>query len=149
MNILVWHVHGSWLTAFVQGPHRYYIPLVEGRTRDGLGRAQSWTWPDSAIEVTPAEIAMVDLDVIVLQRPRDLELAEGWLGDRFGEVPMVYVEHDTPTDLLEARHPLADRDDLVIAHVTHFNRLMWDTGSTACTVIEHGVIDPGHRYTGE
>ena len=23
MRILLWHVHGSWTTAFVQGPHDY------------------------------------------------------------------------------------------------------------------------------
>jgi glycosyltransferase involved in cell wall biosynthesis len=47
------------------------------------------------------------------------------------------------------RHPAADRDDLTVVHVTHFNALFWDTGSTASRVIEHGVLDPGYRYTGE
>ena len=31
MKILVWHVHGSWTTSFVQGGHEYLIPVVEGR----------------------------------------------------------------------------------------------------------------------
>ena len=44
---------------------------------------------------------------------------------------------------------MADRDDLLLVHVTHFNDLMWDAGSTATTVVEHGIVDPGHRYTGE
>jgi glycosyltransferase involved in cell wall biosynthesis len=47
------------------------------------------------------------------------------------------------------RHPGADRDDLTVVHVTHFNALFWDTGSTATRVIEHGIVDPGYRYTGE
>jgi glycosyltransferase involved in cell wall biosynthesis len=34
-------------------------------------------------------------------------------------------------------------------HVTHFNRLMWDNGRAPTHVVEHGVVDPGHRYTGE
>jgi glycosyltransferase involved in cell wall biosynthesis len=38
---------------------------------------------------------------------------------------------------------------VLLVHVTHFNRLMWDNGSTRTTVVEHGVVDPGHRYTGE
>ena len=29
MNILIWHVHGAWTTAFVQGKHRYLIPVDE------------------------------------------------------------------------------------------------------------------------
>jgi glycosyltransferase involved in cell wall biosynthesis len=36
-----------------------------------------------------------------------------------------------------------------IVHVTHFNRLFWDCGSTPTYVIEHGIVDPGHRYSGE
>jgi glycosyltransferase involved in cell wall biosynthesis len=47
------------------------------------------------------------------------------------------------------RHPAADRPDLTLVHVTHFNRLFWDSGSTPTRVIEHGIVDPGYRYTGE
>src|SRR3712207_1081461 len=47
------------------------------------------------------------------------------------------------------RHPAADRPDLVVVHVTHFNRLFWDTGSTPTRVVEHGIVDPGHRWSGE
>ncbi|MFF9803291.1 glycosyltransferase, partial [Streptomyces rochei] len=32
---------------------------------------------------------------------------------------------------------------------THFNRLMWDAGSTPTRVIEHGIVDPGRQWTGE
>jgi glycosyltransferase involved in cell wall biosynthesis len=44
---------------------------------------------------------------------------------------------------------MADRDDLVVAHVTHFNELFWDTGSTRTAVIEHGIVEPAPRYTGD
>jgi len=47
------------------------------------------------------------------------------------------------------RHPAADRPDLELVHVTHFNSLFWDAGSTPVRVIEHGIVDPGERYTGE
>jgi glycosyltransferase involved in cell wall biosynthesis len=48
------------------------------------------------------------------------------------------------------RHPAADRDDVdLVVHVTHFNDLFWDCGSTAKRVIEHGIVDPGYRYSGE
>jgi glycosyltransferase involved in cell wall biosynthesis len=47
------------------------------------------------------------------------------------------------------RHPLADRADIPIAHVTHFNRLFYDNGRAPTTVIEHGIVDPGERWTGE
>jgi glycosyltransferase involved in cell wall biosynthesis len=47
------------------------------------------------------------------------------------------------------RHPLAGRADIPIVHVTHFNELFWDCGAAPTRVIEHGVVDPGERYTGE
>jgi glycosyltransferase involved in cell wall biosynthesis len=44
---------------------------------------------------------------------------------------------------------MADRDDLTLVHVTHFNALFWDAGATPTRVIEHGIVDPGPRYSGE
>jgi glycosyltransferase involved in cell wall biosynthesis len=152
MKILIWHVHGSWMTAFVRGHHTYFVPRVEGRGPDGLGRARTWDWPSSVVEVTPEEIPDTAVDVVVLQRPRELELATAWLGGRVPgrDVPMIWLEHNAPQGLInEMRHPMADRDDVAIVHVTHTNALFWDTGTTRSTVIEHGIIDPGHRYTGE
>ncbi|MEU1846693.1 glycosyltransferase family 1 protein, partial [Micromonospora sediminicola] len=31
MNILLWHVHGSWTTSFVHGKHRYLVPVTPDR----------------------------------------------------------------------------------------------------------------------
>jgi glycosyltransferase involved in cell wall biosynthesis len=47
------------------------------------------------------------------------------------------------------RHFLADRGDVLVVHVTHFNQLFWDCGKARTTVIEHGVPDPGYRFTGD
>ncbi|MFD6109849.1 glycosyltransferase [Streptomyces yangpuensis] len=150
MNILLWHVHGSWTTAFVQGPHTYLVPVTPGRGPDGLGRARTFDWPESVREVTPAELADAPVDLVVLQRPHEMELAERWLGRRPGrDVPAVYLEHNAPDgDVPRTRHPCADREDLTLVHVTHFNRLFWDNGATRTEVIEHGIVDPGHLYTG-
>jgi Glycosyl transferases group 1 len=151
VNVVVWHVHGSWTTAFVQGRHRYLLPTTAERGPWGGGRPAAWDWPATAVETSPDELAEADVDVVVLQRPEELELAERWLGRRPGrDVPAVFLEHNAPRGhAATTRHPMADRDDLLLVHVTHFNDLMWDTGTTATTVVEHGVVDPGHRYTGE
>jgi glycosyltransferase involved in cell wall biosynthesis len=153
VNVFAWHVHGSWMTAFVQGAHRYLVPVLPDRGADGRGRARTYEWPDSAVEVTPEEAAETDVDVVVLQRPEELTgLATRWLGGRVPgrDVPAVYVEHNTPQGRIDdMRHVAADRRDLLLVHVTHFNRLMWDTGTTPTEVVEHGIVDPGHRYTGE
>jgi glycosyltransferase involved in cell wall biosynthesis len=147
MRVFMWHVHGSYQTALVQGPNEFLLPVLPDRGPDGRGRAQTWEWPANAIEVTPEQAADEDVDVLVVQRPHELELADRWLGRR---PPTIYLEHSSPQGrIAEMRHPAADRDDLTVVHVTHFNALFWDTGSTDTRVIEHGVVDPGYRYTGE
>ncbi|MFF5701458.1 glycosyltransferase [Streptomyces sp. NPDC012794] len=150
MNILLWHVHGSWTTAFVQGPHSYLVPVTADRGPDGLGRARTFEWPESVREVAVGELRHTPVDLVVLQRPHEWELAERWLGRRPGrDVPAVYLEHNAPAGAVpDTRHPFADRPDLTLVHVTHFNRLFWDNGGTRTVVIEHGVVDPGHLYTG-
>ncbi|GAA4901525.1 glycosyl transferase family 1 [Stackebrandtia albiflava] len=149
LNILMWHVHGSWSTSFVQSSHRCLIPVLPEGAPWGLGRAGR-PWPDTAVEVTPAELADTPVDLVILQRPEELALAERWLGRRPGiDVPAVYVEHNTPVTPTGSRHPVADRRDIPIAHVTHFNRMMWDNGDAPCVVVPHGIVDPGYRYTGE
>ncbi|MEU4561113.1 glycosyltransferase [Actinoplanes sp. NPDC023936] len=166
MNILLWHVHGSWTTSFVQGKHRYLVPVNPARDEWGRGRARTFDWPDT-VEELPLEdirdarirdarirdngrgdngtgdIGIGDIDVAIAQRPEELDLIPP-------HVPVIYVEHNTPKgDVPNSRHPLADRDDLVIAHVTDFNDLFWDTGATRTTVIDHGIVEPKARWTGE
>lgn len=151
MRILLWHVHGSWTTSFVQGAHDYLIPVTPDRGPYGLGRATSWEWPASARELTPEQLHDAEVDVVVLQRPEELDLAERWLGRRPGrDVPAVYLEHNTPKrGVPNTAHPMREVPGLTLVHVTHFNELFWDNGAADTAVIEHGVIDPGARYTGE
>jgi hypothetical protein len=145
VRILLWHVHGSYTTAFVQGGHEYLIPVTPDRGVYGLGRARTWDWPASVREVPLDRIAEAEPDVVILQRPYELELIHP-----LGRTPVIYLEHDAPWgDVPLTRHPLADRHDVHLVHVTHFNALFWDAGATPTTVIEHGVVDPGPLWTGE
>jgi hypothetical protein len=145
MRILLWHVHGSWTTAFVQGQHEYFVPVTPDRGPDGLGRARTWDWPASVHEVPLDRLAEAEPDVVLLQRPHEEELVRC-----LGRKPLVYLEHDAPWgDVPLTRHPMADRRDVHLVHVTHFNDLFWDAGTTPTTVIEHGIVDPGPLWTGE
>src|SRR6202012_1540169 len=149
MRILIWHLHGSWLTSFVQGPHEYLVPVTPGRGPFGLGRARTWDWPASVVEISPSELRDADVDLVVLQRPDEFALTTAWLGRTPGsDIPAVYLEHDAPPSP-GARHPMAGTEGLTIVHVTHFNTLFWDCGPSPVAVIEHGVIDPGQSWTGE
>lgn len=129
MRVLLWHVHGSWTHAFVQGRHDYLIPGPP----EGIGLAGR---PWRAHEVRLSE---VDADVCVVQRAEELSSVPPG-------IPVVYLEHNTPSAPGQ-RHPLADWDGTLV-HVTHFNDLMWDCGRSRTVVIEHGVVDPGPLYTG-
>lgn len=155
MRILLWHVHGTWTTAFVQGGHDYLIPVLPGRPPAGRGRPSrpgTFDWPPSAVEVMPSRIRDVadSIDVAIAQRPEDLELIAAWTGRVPGtELPVVYLEHNAPpSGLAEPPHPAAEAPGITVVHVTHFNDLFWDCGKRRTEVIEHGIPDPGYRYSG-
>lgn len=151
MKVLIWHLHGSWMTSFVQGSHEYLIPVLPDRGPFGLGRAMTWDWPGSAREVTPQQLRREQPDVVIAQRPEELAMAATWLGQRPGhDLPAVYLEHDAPPGPpAGSRHPMADAPGVLIVHVTQFNALYWDCGRSPVRVVEHGIPDPGARWTGE
>lgn len=154
MRVLLWHVHGSWANAFLQGPHDYVLPLTPDRGPEGRGRAATWSWPASVREVPVEQLCDEPVDVVVLQRPDEWQWCSSWLGREPGrDLPAVYVEHNTPRGpAVETPHPVgteARYAGIPLVHVTHFNALAWDNGSAEVTVVEHGVPDPGERYTGE
>jgi hypothetical protein len=130
-TLLVWHAHRSWTESFVAGRHRYVIPV--NASEDAYGRGLCGrNWP-RAQEISPSRLRDEDVDLVVLQRPHELELATRWLGRRPGvDIPAVYDEHNAPRPFpVDSVHPLAGRDDIPLIHVTDFNRLMWDNGAGA------------------
>jgi hypothetical protein len=70
--------------------------------------------------------------------------------EQLRDIPRVHLEHDPPQAWPnEAEHPVQDEGTLLV-HVTPFNALMWDSGRTPNTVIDHGVVVPeGLTWTGE
>lgn len=136
------------MESFVSGRHRYLLPLSPDCGPDGRGRCGR-DWPRTE-EVPLDRLRDTDVDIVVLQRPEELEMAHRWLGRRPGvDVPAVYVEHNAPRPAAATSvHPLSEQNDIMIIHVTDFNRLMWDNGCATTTIIEHGIADPGPRYTG-
>jgi hypothetical protein len=148
-SLLVWHVHGSWTQSLVAGGHRYVVPVNSAHDADGRGLCGR-TWP-RAQEVPLEQLRDEDIDLVILQRPQELDLTERWLGRRPGiDVPAVYVEHNAPRPSpVDSIHPMATRTDIPVVHVTDFNRLMWDNGAAPTRVIDHGIADPGNFYTGD
>jgi hypothetical protein len=151
LRVLTWHVHGNYLWYLSRIPHDIFLPVRPGAPEGYGGRGASFTWPDTVHEVPADEVRNLDVDVVLTQSHRN------WTEDRPAllsasqlRLPHVHVEHDPPRESpTDTRHPIDDPDVLLV-HVTPFNRLMWDSGRTPTRVIEHGVVVPeSARYTGE
>jgi hypothetical protein len=149
-RVLVWHVHGSYINALVHGRHEYVLPTTPARDADGAGRL-GYPWPANAREVPFDALRDEELDVVIVQRPHEPALCARWTGRRPGlDVPAIWLEHNAPQGRIAGmRHPAADHAGMLLVHVTHFNDLFWDAGAARTRVIEHGIVDPGYRYTGE
>jgi glycosyltransferase involved in cell wall biosynthesis len=148
--VLIWHIHGSYLNALARVEHDWYLPIKPGRPEGYGGRGATFDLPPNMYEVSAEQVRDLELDVVVLQTPKNLhvDLPE-LLGERQQDLPLVYLEHNVPRpDAVNTRHPFADATGLLV-HVTHFNRLMWDNGEVATRVIEHSVaLDPTITYDG-
>ena len=149
LRILTWHVHGSYLWYLSHVRHELYLPVAPGRPHGYGGRAGAWAWPPTVHEVPVAQLGDLDVDVVLHQSHATWTDRHRLLSPAQLAVPQVVLEHDPPREApTDTRHPVDDPDALIV-HVTHFNRLMWDNGSTPTAVIEHGVVvPPTARYEG-
>ena len=151
LNILTWHVHGSYLNNLSQVEHNWYLPVKPGGPPGYGGRGHTFDWPDWVIEVPAEEVRRLDLDLIIFQSLANYtEDQYEILSPEQRRLPRIYLEHNVPRPhAVSSLHPVDD-PDILIVHVTHYNRLMWNCGRTPTTVIEHGVKVPASvRYTGE
>jgi glycosyltransferase involved in cell wall biosynthesis len=151
LKILIWHIHGGYLNALAQLDHDWYLPIKPGRPGRYIGRGERSTLPAHLHEVPAEDVRDLDLDLIIFQTPENYHEDQfEILTDAQRRLPQIYLEHNTPRPHpTDSRHPVDDPNVLLV-HVTHYNRLMWDAGRTPTTVIEHSVaIDPTIRYSGE
>lgn len=150
LNILLWHIHGSYLNTLARIDHNWFLPVKPGRPEGYGGRGPTFDLPDYVREVPAEAVRYLPLDLIIYQTPKNyFEDQYEILSDEQRRLPKIYLEHNTPKPHpTDTRHPVDDPAVLLV-HVTHYNRLMWDNGSTPTIVIEHSVaIDPTASYTG-
>jgi glycosyltransferase involved in cell wall biosynthesis len=150
LNILIWHIHGSYLNTLARIEHNWYLPIKPGRPEGYSGRGPTFDLPDYVREVPAEQVRDLKLDLVIYQTPKN------YCEDQFEiltaeqrRLPKIYLEHNTPKPhAVDTSHPVDDPEVLLV-HVTHFNRLMWDNGRTPTVVIEHSVaINPSIRYNG-
>jgi hypothetical protein len=149
LKILLWHVHGSYLNVLTRIDQDWYLPIRPGAP-DGYGGRSGYDLPDFVRDVPAEQVRDLDLDLVIFQTPQNyLEDRNDILSDQQRELPAIYLEHNTPRPhAVDTAHPVDD-PTILLVHVTHYNRLMWDNGRTPASVVEHSVaIDPRARYTG-
>lgn len=151
LRVLTWHVHGNYLYYLTQAPHEFWLVTRPGNPPGHAGRTGVLPWGDNVHEVDAAVVPQREFDVVLYQH------REHWEQDRLTvlseaqrKLPTIYLEHDPPqNNPFSERHWVNDPSVLIV-HVTHFNRLMWDCGNVPTRVVEHGVLVPDSvRYTGE
>lgn len=150
LNILTWHTHGSYLYYLTQAPHDFYVLAKPGRPAGYGGRCGHLPWGPNVHDLPAAEARQHRFDLILFQDDHQYEKDQHeLLSPAQQRLPKIYLEHDPPRETpVDTRHPVDDPNVLLV-HCTHFNRLMWDSGRTPTAVIDHGVVDPGYRYSGE
>lgn len=151
LNILIWHIHGSYLNTLAYAEHNWYVPTKPDKSPGYYGRGETFEGHKRLIEVPAEQVRDLDLDLIIFQSPQNYERDQfEILSQQQQQLPKIYLEHNTPRPHpTDSKHPVDDPNVLLV-HVTHFNNLMWDNGRTPTMVIEHSVaIDPNARYTGE
>jgi glycosyltransferase involved in cell wall biosynthesis len=151
VRILTWHVHGAYLRSLLAVEHEWLVPVRPGRPPHWAGLpGDGPPWPANAVEVPADALADADVDVVLFQHHAEWARRDELLSEAQRAGPRIFLEHDPPftgppTDTV---HPVDDPGALIV-HVTPYNALMWDCGAVPTRVIQHGVADPGVRWTGE
>ena len=151
LQILTWPIHGSYFNTLSRIEHDWFVPTKPDRSEGYGGRGWTFDLPDYVREVPAEQVRDLDLDVIILQTPKNYTRDQfEILSEEQQRLPKIYLEHNTPRPHpTDSRHPVDDPNTLLV-HVTHYNRLMWDNGRTPTMLIEHSVaISPDAIYTGE
>ncbi len=151
LRIFTWHIHGTYLYYLSQGNYDIFIPVKEEKTEGYYGRGETFPFGDNVIEVSADEIKNLHFDCILFQTSKNYLFDQyEVLSEAQQQLPRVYVEHDSPPkSATDQKHVMNDADVLMV-HVTYFNKLMWENNeSSIIRVIDHGIIIPEYTYTGE
>jgi len=151
LRVLTWPVHGNYLFYLSQIPHTVYLPVKSSREGFYGGKGGGFDWPENLAEVDADKVRELELDCIIFQH-KDNYFHHQYeiLSERQRELPKIYLEHDPPRGHpTDTEHYVSD-PEVILVHVTHFNRLMWDNRNLKTFVVRHGVVaDTEAVYTGE
>ncbi|MEP6683850.1 MAG: glycosyltransferase [Parafilimonas sp.] len=150
IKIFTWHIHGSYLYYLSQGDYDIYIPVTEEKNEGYYGKGETFPFGNNVIEVAANEVKNLSFDCILFQTNKNYLVDQfDILSEAQRKLPRIYLEHDSP-----AKHPTDTRHvitepEILVVHVTHFNKLMWQNDNGNVKVIDHGVMSAQVSYTGE
>ncbi|WP_207512640.1 glycosyltransferase [Longitalea luteola] len=150
LKLFTWHIHGSYLYYLSQCGFDIYIPVNKEKNEGYYGRGKTFLFGDNVIEVPAEEVREHQFDCILFQSEKNYRIDQfEVLSAEQRQLPAVYLEHNAPEPHpVNSSHPLTD-PDVVLVHVTHYNKLMWKNNVPLVKVIQHGITEPTHKYTGE
>lgn len=149
IKIFTWHIHGSYLYYLSQGNYDIYIPTKPEKTEGYYGRGETFPFGTNVIEISADKVKDHQFDCILFQTNQNYQVDQyEILSAEQRELPKIYLEHDPPRQHPTDTKHLINDPDIILVHVTHFNKLMWDNNNTATRVIEHGVTVPKAIYSG-
>jgi glycosyltransferase involved in cell wall biosynthesis len=150
IKIFTWHIHGSYLYYLSQGNYDIYIPTKPEKTEGYYGRGETFPFGNNVIEVPAEEVKDYQFDCILFQTNNNYQVDQyEILSAEQRELPKIYLEHDPPRQHPTDTRHIINNPDMILVHVTHFNKLMWDNNNTPTRVIEHGVTEPKAIYSGQ
>lgn len=149
VRVLTWHVHGSYMKYLSRVRAEFFLPVKPGRP-EGYGGKSFDPGATNMHEVGVDEVKDVEVDVVIFQSRKNYEVDQDEiLTPEQKELPRIMLEHDPPREHPTDTKHYVDDPEVVIVHVTPFNKLMWDNGENVAVVIDHGVeIPSGVSYRG-
>jgi hypothetical protein len=151
LRVLTWHIHGNYLWYLSQADVDFFLPVrASGDALGCGGRGGTFPFGDNVHDVPAEEVRKCEFDLVLYQHYENY-VHERWriLSEAQRSLPSIYLEHDPPMEHPTGQRHRADEPNLLLVHVTPFNQLMWNCGNTPTKVVEHGVLPPPTRYTGE
>lgn len=150
LKIFTWHIHGSYLYYLSQCNFDIYIPVNSKKNEGYYGRGKTFLFGDNVIEVPANEVKDLPFDCVLFQSEKNFRIDKyEILTEAQRHLPAVYLEHNAPAPHpVDSSHPLYD-PEVILVHVTNYNKLMWKNNVPVVKVIQHGITTPSHQYTGE
>lgn len=150
LKIFTWHIHGTYLYNLSKGDYIIYIPVNEQKDEGYYGRGKTFPFGENVIEVPASEVKELQFDVLHFQANKNFFIDQfEILSEEQRQLPRIYLEHDPPDHSpANSVHGMND-PEVMLVHVTHYNKLMWKSNASVVKVIEHGISWPEVQWTGK